>query len=441
MIERLIDGSAALWPAIATHLWQSTLVLLILAWVARALHGASARLMCLFWSVALLKLFLPLHWVGRLGEAAAEPVAVRTWIYPQVLQVTATGEQAVGTWLYPALSAAWLCGVALLLLRGQRQPLLPATPSPGDLLKLEAAISQTSIPRSSVRVCARPEMPHVRGWWQPRIYVSRSAIEGLSADDLRAVLLHEEAHRLRRDPLRLTALRLAGAMWFFYPPVWWLIRRIRETTEMACDEAALNAGLSADDYAGSLARTLRLGLAQSSPATAIHGRRSSLKHRFARLNENRRYVTMNRHRFALAAAVMLVGLASFSPIIPAVEGPTSPARAEDGDKPLLPGQDGVTQPVAIEEFRVMPVYPESMRAEAITGKVILQAVIDKAGRVGELEVLRSRPEEREDMIASAMDAVVQWRYEPATLDGEPVAVYFTIVIDFNLDDSGNLLDS
>jgi hypothetical protein len=28
--------------------------------------------------------------------------------------------------------------------------------------------------------------------------------------------------------------------------------------------------------------------------------------------------------------------------------------------------------------------------------------------------------------------VSQWRYEPATIDGEPVEVYFTIVVEFAL---------
>jgi hypothetical protein len=31
-----------------------------------------------------------------------------------------------------------------------------------------------------------------------------------------------------------------------------------------------------------------------------------------------------------------------------------------------------------------------------------------------------------------MEAVAQWRYEPATLSGRPVAVYLTVVVDFAL---------
>lgn len=34
--------------------------------------------------------------------------------------------------------------------------------------------------------------------------------------------------------------------------------------------------------------------------------------------------------------------------------------------------------------------------------------------------------------AASEEAVTRWRYEPATLDGAPVAVFFTVVVDFVL---------
>ncbi len=37
------------------------------------------------------------------------------------------------------------------------------------------------------------------------------------------------------------------------------------------------------------------------------------------------------------------------------------------------------------------------------------------------------------LTASAIDAVSQWRYEPALFDGRPVEVFFTVVIQFSLD--------
>jgi len=39
----------------------------------------------------------------------------------------------------------------------------------------------------------------------------------------------------------------------------------------------------------------------------------------------------------------------------------------------------------------------------------------------------------EDLAASAVEAVEQWRFRPGTRDGTPVTVYFTIEVEFRLD--------
>jgi protein TonB len=101
-------------------------------------------------------------------------------------------------------------------------------------------------------------------------------------------------------------------------------------------------------------------------------------------------------------------------------------------EPLLPGVGGVSNPVLIEETKVTPLYPELARMARVEGNVILQALIHADGSVGRLTVLRcTRPAFGfED---SAVDAVRQWRYEPATVDGRPVEVYFTVFVEFVLE--------
>ena len=63
--------------------------------------------------------------------------------------------------------------------------------------------------------------------------------------------------------------------------------------------------------------------------------------------------------------------------------------------------------------------------------MILQAIIHADGSVGELEVLRcNRPSMGFE--ESAIFAVSQWRYSPATQNGRPVEVYFTVFVEFKL---------
>jgi protein TonB len=77
---------------------------------------------------------------------------------------------------------------------------------------------------------------------------------------------------------------------------------------------------------------------------------------------------------------------------------------------------------------VHPFYPDIARSARVEGIVVLEAVIDTAGRVTQLRVLRSVPL----LDQAAMDAVRQWRYTPSTLGGRPVSVLMTVTVRFTL---------
>lgn len=77
------------------------------------------------------------------------------------------------------------------------------------------------------------------GSWSPGIYISRGLAASLPAEELAAVLLHEQAHQRRRDPLRRALRqRLAQAL-FLIPLVGWWDERTRTAEEIAADAAAL----------------------------------------------------------------------------------------------------------------------------------------------------------------------------------------------------------
>jgi TonB family protein len=95
--------------------------------------------------------------------------------------------------------------------------------------------------------------------------------------------------------------------------------------------------------------------------------------------------------------------------------------------PIYPG-DGITAPKKI--VHVEPRYTEEARQARIQGTVILQAVVDVEGNVSRVQVIKGLPF---GLDQSAIDAVEQWKYEPARRsDGTPVAVYYNLVINFSL---------
>jgi protein TonB len=87
----------------------------------------------------------------------------------------------------------------------------------------------------------------------------------------------------------------------------------------------------------------------------------------------------------------------------------------------------VKAPVVIN--RVEPIYPEEARKARIMGIVIVEATISEDGIVKNVEVLKPLPF---GLDQAALDAVKQWTFKPATLDGKPVAVRFNLTINFKL---------
>lgn len=87
----------------------------------------------------------------------------------------------------------------------------------------------------------------------------------------------------------------------------------------------------------------------------------------------------------------------------------------------------IRAPVKI--FAPEPRYTEEARRARIQGMVILRAVIDENGDVVDVEVLKDLPL---GLVESAVETVKRWKYEPATLDGGPVPVYFIISVGFHL---------
>lgn len=97
--------------------------------------------------------------------------------------------------------------------------------------------------------------------------------------------------------------------------------------------------------------------------------------------------------------------------------PSGPIRV-DGD---------VRAPVKI--FAPPPVYTEHARRARVSGLVIVEAVIDKTGRVTGVSVLKGLPL---GLDRAAVDAIGEWRFQPATLNGKPVSVLYNLTVNFQL---------
>jgi protein TonB len=78
--------------------------------------------------------------------------------------------------------------------------------------------------------------------------------------------------------------------------------------------------------------------------------------------------------------------------------------------------------------RIAPAYPPLARSARIQGSVVVSALISKAGTIENLQVLSGHPM----LVASAIEAIRQWRYRPYILNSEPIEVETQITVTFSL---------
>lgn len=90
----------------------------------------------------------------------------------------------------------------------------------------------------------------------PRVAVSRGLVEGVSGQELRAVLEHERYHVCNLDPLKIALIQALSATFFFLPALDSLRVRYLAGRELAADRWAINA-CGPRPLAGALLKVVR----------------------------------------------------------------------------------------------------------------------------------------------------------------------------------------
>ena len=115
-------------------------------------------------------------------------------------------------------------------------------------------------------------------------------------------------------------------------------------------------------------------------------------------------------------------------VVGAVSGVAQPTMHVPLPPPVKPIEVGGQIQAARLIEKLPPSYPEQAREENITGVVVLEAIIDKAGLVRDIKLLDGHP-----MLApSAIEAVSRWRYKPTLLNSQAVEVVTRIEVTYRL---------
>ena len=81
-----------------------------------------------------------------------------------------------------------------------------------------------------------------------------------------------------------------------------------------------------------------------------------------------------------------------------------------------------------QTFAVDPTFPPLAREAHVGGTVVVEAVIDEHGNVVQARVVSGHPL----LVDAALKAVLQWKYEPTSLNGQPVSVELQVQVHFTL---------
>ena len=266
---------------------------------------------------------------GGLGgsSAPAEETGRRAYTPPlprrAVLRWNAVRERLAP--YVPWCALAWFAGVVVLAVRNvaawawvQRLRSKGTGPVPESVARLlESLCARMGIRRAVACVqSSRLSVPATIGWLKPVILLPASALTGLEAAQLEAILAHELAHIRRHDYLVNLFQTCAETVLFYHPAVWWLSRRIRLERELCCDDRAVQMCESDAAYAEALARVEAL---RRAPALAMAASGGSLLIRIRRLAQP---APVRQSRLANAllglGIVLCAGASLFGPHLPAL---------------------------------------------------------------------------------------------------------------------------
>ena len=247
--------------------------------------------------------------VPRVAEPPAEApaVTVTSIPVPSAPHSDAGLSRAASVWFagFVVTATMLLAGVARLMRIGSRAERVQH----GRWARMTKTVAAAYGLRRHV-VVLQTDTPDVLATWgllRPRLLLPSHARDW-SDDRVHVVLCHELAHIRRHDWfVQISAEALRTVLWF-NPLMWVTCTRLRRESEQACDDAVLEKGVSARDYAAHLLELARMCRRSGSVwlSAMPMARPSTLERRIAdMLNPRLNRKALSRRAIAITAVALL----------------------------------------------------------------------------------------------------------------------------------------
>jgi TonB family protein len=455
---------------------RATIVLLIAHAVIPRLRRASAAERHLLWVAAMataamlpgVALIMPAWrpiWATTLMDALPASLATLSWALPRSPDVVlrATGVESTAWTTAHWLGAIWIVGSATVLLRLAAEVVklrrLMATSCAVTDARVLHLLRETASALGLERAphllrSAHALVPLTWGFLRPRVLLPDEARDW-EEERLRAVLAHELAHVRRGDWFVHLSAQFACAVYWFHPLFWTAERALGRESEHAADDEVLGIGLDGSVYAAYLLDIVRAARTAMPPRRTVvaMARTPHLERRITALLD----VTMNRGPRSTRAVMVAGALAMIlTPPIAAMTiepsalymdvvvqmldlPPVTAIVDVQGPDPMQPSVRHVTNDAAatdrsivaptIAKYTTPALYSDQARRHRAEGVVTVALHVDDRGRVTNARVVKGLGD---GLDQNALVAVRQWRFQPGTSDGRPVAMDAEVDIEFNL---------
>jgi len=154
------------------------------------------------------------------------------------------------------------------------------------------------------------QVPMVVGHVKPLILIPLGLLNGLSDDEVEAILCHELAHIKRRDYLVNLLQSFIEIVFFFNPAVLWVSKLIREERENCCDDLAVSQMEDKRSYVKALITCQEFQLNAPPLAMAVTGRKNYLFNRISRMLFDTKTTLNKMEKTILTVALVSVVICS-----------------------------------------------------------------------------------------------------------------------------------
>lgn len=151
------------------------------------------------------------------------------------------------------------------------------------------------------------QVPMVLGHFKPLILVPLGLINGLSMEEVDAILSHELAHIKRKDYMINLLQSVVEILFFFNPAVLWVSNMIKTERENCCDDMAISGARTKIDYIKALVSCQEFASQVPAYAMAVTGGKKHLVNRVQRLISSKNQ-SLNKVEKAIVGIVLISSL-------------------------------------------------------------------------------------------------------------------------------------